>query len=146
MAVTRISPALEPWAVPTWPPDLADPGESRVLYNPLVDELVVFLDSRRRGGVVVWIEPPSEDIAVIADDERGEVIGVQVDTLLFKAISVFPSWRALAEPEPPPRSSPTCSPRRSGGSNGTGRGRRRRRPVDTNAAAAGCTRGWAPRR
>lgn len=101
MAVTRTELAAEAWAAPNWPSVGTDPATIGVLYNPLADELVVFFDDRRRGGVVVWIEPPSEEIAVIADEETGEVVGVQVDNLLFSAVAAHPAWRALAASAPP---------------------------------------------
>lgn len=101
MAMTRPDLAAKPWAAPRWSSAAPEPSQAAVLYNPLADELVVFFDDRRRGGVVVWIDEPSEDIAVITDDGSGEVIGVQVDNLLFKGVSDHPAWRALAEPEPP---------------------------------------------
>lgn len=93
----------EPWAAPTWPKAPSTPARPRRAYNPLADELVLrFAGTAGRRSVVVPISSPDDqDVNVMADEETGEVVGVQVDNLLFSVAAEHPTWRALAEPDPP---------------------------------------------
>ncbi len=105
MALTDARPdaAAPPWTAPRWPTVPPDPARTSGAYNPLADEFVLrFGGTGGRHSVVMLIKTPdAQDINVLADDETGERIGVQIDNLRFRVITEHPSWRALAKPEPP---------------------------------------------
>ncbi len=106
MAVTNTEAITitEPWATPTWPEVPPDPARTRGGYNPMADEVVIrFAGTAGQRAVVLPIAASDDlDINVLSADRTGVVIGVQVDHLLFSAVAEHPSWRALADPVPPP--------------------------------------------
>ncbi len=93
---------------PKWPDDPFDPTRACLFYSDLADELVLYFGDRPLPSYVDWIDAPgSSDAAVlIGEDENGEdtgeVVGIQVDFLVDRASKMWPAWRVLAEPSPPP--------------------------------------------
>lgn len=100
MAVTRSDLSAGSWTRPRWPSAVPDPGRAVVAYNPLADELTVGIDGPP-GGIVVPLAGTAGGVAVLVDQETGAVLGGQVDNLLYRAVDHYPSWRRLAEADPP---------------------------------------------
>jgi len=82
---------------------LPDPAQTGGGYNPLADELVIrFAGTTGQRSFVVPI-PAADDLEsnVLSADKTGAAVGVQIDNLLFRAVVAHPTWRVLAEPNPP---------------------------------------------
>ena len=86
---------------PRWPSSAIDAARCRVLFGLPADELVVRFPDLPEVGYSDPIDAPDgSDTAVLVDD-TGAVVGIHVYPLLAGAARAHPSWRVLAEPNPP---------------------------------------------
>lgn len=91
------------WASPVWPDRMPLAQDMKVVYGAIADELVIrFHGNRHFDTVVVPVTTPAIDYAgVLTDFSSGAVVGIHVYPLLAFAIQRHPSWKPLAEPDPP---------------------------------------------
>jgi hypothetical protein len=104
MALSNAQIARQPWRSPHWPEKLPNAWTMRAMYGPEADELTIrFPETPNRDIVIVWLATPSIEYAgLMVHEQTGAVVGVQVDYLAGYAVSLHPTWRAIAEPEPSP--------------------------------------------
>jgi hypothetical protein len=92
------------WNRPSWPDQLPDSGDLRLIYGEVADELVVLFDAKlHRDSWFDWVATPEYEYAAIKiDGTSGQVIGVLVEHLVAYAVEKHPAWLAAAASEPNP--------------------------------------------
>jgi hypothetical protein len=93
---------------PRWPELTPDPTELWLDFDPVADELMLYFDRKPVAAYNNPIcAPEGDDVAVLVGLEENwvgtdQIVGIQIIPLLGRAVKTYPSWRVLAEPNPPP--------------------------------------------